>query len=54
MGLTIDERVAAARELLAGWTPAEYERLSTAEQVSLQEAIEYLEGFGAARGERKK
>ena len=45
MTLTIEQRVSAARELLRGWTEAEFESLSVERRVNLVEAIEYLDGF---------
>lgn len=45
MTLTIQQRVAAARELLQGWSTEEYEALSAESKVNLQEALDYLEYF---------
>lgn len=44
MSLPIDQRVAAARELLEGWSDDEYEQLPAECKVNLQEAVEFL-GF---------
>ncbi|WP_157526147.1 hypothetical protein [Halorientalis sp. IM1011] len=45
MTLTIAQRVAAARELLSGWSEAEFESLSVQGKVDLMEAVDYLESF---------
>ena len=47
MTLTIEQRVSAARELLAGWSEAEFESLSVECKVDLIEAVEYLDAFEA-------
>lgn len=55
MTLPIEQRVAAARELLRGWTESEFEALSIECQVNLMEAIEYLDHFeDAGNGGIKK
>lgn len=55
MTLPIEQRVAAARELLSGWTESEFESLSVQCKVDLMEAVDYLESFEQAdEGEVKK
>lgn len=49
MSLSIDQRVAAARELLDDWSSEEYEQLSAECKVNLQEAIEFLEFYEQER-----
>jgi len=46
--LTIEQRVSAARELLNGWSEAEFESLSVECRVDLVEAIEHLDRFESA------
>jgi hypothetical protein len=55
MTLTIHDRVAAARELLEGWSSEEYDALSPECKVNLQEALDYLQAFEATnRGDGVK
>lgn len=49
MNQSIDQRVAAARELLEGWSDEEYERLSSESKVNLQEAIDFLRHYEQTR-----
>lgn len=55
MTLTIEQRVAVARELLDGWTESEFDSLSVECRVNLVEAVEYLDYFATEyHGEGKK
>jgi hypothetical protein len=54
MTIPIDQRVAAARELLGGWSSEEYEDLSAEAKVNLQEAVDFLHNYEQSRQKKGK
>jgi ethanolamine utilization protein EutP (predicted NTPase) len=54
MSLSIDQRVAAARELLGEWSAEEYEALSAESKVNLQEAVDFLHNYEQSRQKKAR